>query len=75
MQKSCESKYLNGFLYLGRISLFSLIAFHVIRSVSVRVQVFCALLTCVFHQSGIYPTDMNLNANYLEKLGAFKKYL
>lgn len=71
MQKSCESNCLNGFLYLGWISLFSLIAFHVIRSVAVRVQVFCALLTCFFHQSGIYPTAMNLNGNYLEKLGAF----
>lgn len=28
--------------------LFSLIAFHVIRSVAVRVQVFCAFLTCFF---------------------------
>lgn len=36
------------FLYLGWISLFSLIAFHVIRSVAVRVQVFCAFLTCFF---------------------------
>lgn len=48
VQKSCESNFLNGFLYLGWISLFSLIAFHVIRSVAVRVQVFCAFLTCFF---------------------------